>query len=238
MMLEQPSRDDLARLREEYARRQQDTAGRERYSLFNAGQLFMIQQRQRALLSLLRRAGFAPLAGKRILEVGCGSGGVLLEFLCYGATPALLHGAELLGWRLAEAKTVVPQLPLVNADGQHLPYRDACFDLVAQYTVFSSILDEQVRRAVAAEMRRVLRPGGLIVWYDFWTNPLNPQTRGLRKAEIRALFPACQATFQRLTLASPVARAVAPYSWLTCHLLEGLRLFNTHYLAAIRPQSL
>jgi ubiquinone/menaquinone biosynthesis C-methylase UbiE len=227
--------DDLARLRDEYARRQQ--AAGERYSLFNAGQLFLIQQRQRALLALLRREGFAPLASKRILELGCGSGGVLRELLWYGATPATLHGAELLDWRLAEARRATPHLPLVNADGQHLPYRDTCFDLVAQFTVFSSILDEQIKRRVAAEMRRVLRPGGLILWYDFWTNPLNPQTRGLRKAEIRALFPGCQFVFQRITLAAPLARWFGPYSWLACYLLERLRLFNTHYLVAIRPQS-
>ncbi len=236
MMPKQQSPDDLARLREEYARRQQDTVGGEKYSLFNAGQLFMIQQRQRAVLNLLQRAGFAPLAGKRILEIGCGSGGVLREFLWYGATPATLHGAELLDWRLAEANAATPHLPLVNADGQHLPYRDACFDLVAQYTVFSSILDAQLKRRVAAEMRRVVRPGGLILWYDFWTNPLNPQTQGLRQAEIRALFPDCQFTFKRITLAAPLARWFGPYSWLVCYLLERLRVFNTHYLVAIRPQ--
>lgn len=228
--------DELGRLRADYAW-QDDAARREKYSLFNAGQLFLIQQRQRAVLELLRREKLAPLAGQRILELGCGSGGVLREFLWYGAAPASLHGAELLDWRLAEAKTATPQLPLVNADGQRLPYRDACFDLVAQYTVFSSILDAQVKRRVAAEMRRVVRPAGLILWYDFWINPLNAQTRGLRKAEIRALFPGCQFAFRRITLAAPLARWCAPYSWLACYLLERLRLFNTHYLVAIRPLS-
>lgn len=230
-----PENDDLERLRTEYARRQQAGAGPERYSLFHPGQLFMIQQRQRALLALLRREGYGSLANKRILEIGCGSGGVLREFLWYGASPTLLHGAELLEWRLAEAKAATPHLPLALADGQHLPYADASFDLVAQFTVFSSILDQQVKAAIAAEMRRVVKPNGLILWYDFWTNPLNPQTRGVRKAEIRTLFPHCQFHFKRITLASPLARWLGQYSWLACYLLESLHLLNTHYLVAIRP---
>jgi len=39
---------------------------------------------------------------------------------------------------------------------------------------------------------------------------------------------------QRITLAPPLARAVAPVSWALALLLEGLRLFNSHYLVGIR----
>jgi hypothetical protein len=39
------------------------------------------------------------------------------------------------------------------------------FDLVTQFTVFGSLLDNQLR-LVAAEMHRVLKPGCLILWYD------------------------------------------------------------------------
>jgi hypothetical protein len=84
-------------------------------------------------------------------------------------------------------------------------------------------------------MRRVLKPGGLLLWYDFWLNPLNRQTRGVRPSEIRALFPNCRYTFRRVTLAPPVTRWLAPHSWLSCYLLENLRVFNTHYLAIIQP---
>ena len=65
------------------------------------------------------------------------------------------------------------------------------------------------KHRIAAEMCRVLRPGGLILWYDFWINPLNPQTRGVRPVEIRAMFPGCEYRFKRITLASPIARATA-----------------------------
>ncbi|MCI0664586.1 MAG: class I SAM-dependent methyltransferase, partial [Acidobacteria bacterium] len=198
--------------------------------------LFLIQQRQREILSLLHREGYFPLTSKRILEIGCASGGVLREFLSYGATPYLLHGAELEPCRIANAKAVTPHLPLISADGRSLPYPDSCFDMVMQFTVFSSILNEDIKRAIADEMRRVLRPGGLILWYDFWLNPINPEARGISLAEIRRLFPGCRISFRRLSLAAPLARRLAPYSWLACYLLDRLRIFNTHYLAVIRPE--
>ena len=210
--------------------RQTDT-----YTLFNPANLFIVQQRQRAVLALLRREGFYPLAKRRILEVGCGAGGVLREFLSFGADPQQLHGVDLLGWRVAEAKALSPHLPLACADGQDLPYPDGCFDLVLQYTVFTSILDDTVKRNIAREMRRVLKPDGLILWYDYWLNPTNPNAKGIRPAEIRVLFPGCRSSFHRITLAPPITRRLASRCWLACYMLERLRIFNTHYLVAIRP---
>lgn len=70
-------RDDLARLRAEYADRERRLADSDIYSLFNPAHLFMTQQRQRITLKTLRRMGYYPLDKCRILEVGCGRGDVL-----------------------------------------------------------------------------------------------------------------------------------------------------------------
>ena len=172
-----------------------------------------------------------------ILEVGCGNGGVLLELLSYGADPQKLHGADLLAERAAVARQRLPHLPISAASGTALPYPDDSFDLVLQFTVFSSILDQGICYTVANEIRRVLRPGGAILWYDFWINPLNKQTRGIRPSEIKAYFPECRYTFDRITLAPPLARRLVPLSWSGALFLEKLRVFNTHYLVIVRPQS-
>jgi ubiquinone/menaquinone biosynthesis C-methylase UbiE len=231
-----PEHPDLARLRTEYAKRARRLDGAELYSLFNPAQLFAIQQRQRALLKCLRNEGFYPLSGRHILEVGCGGGGVLLESLSFGATAAQLHGAELLFERLQIARQALTNLPLACADGQNLPYVAHSFDLAMQFTVFSSILNDEVKTNLAHEMLRVTRPGGMILWYDFWLNPTNPQTRGIRPAEIRRLFPECSFEFHKITLAPPIARRVAPLAWGLALFLESLKIFNTHYLVAIRPR--
>jgi SAM-dependent methyltransferase len=226
--------NELDRLRAEYAERGLRLSDSDLYSFFNPGHLFIWQGRQRAVLALLKQHGFELLSRYPILEVGCGRGGVLHELLGYGASPAQLFGCDLLFDRLRDAHQASQHLLLACADGQSLPYPGAAFSLILQFTVFSSILDDQIKKHVAQEMLRVLSPGGLILWYDFWLNPLNPHTRGIRPSEIRELFPGCQCQFRRITLAPPLARRLAPLSWQGCALLEKLKILNTHYLAAIR----
>jgi hypothetical protein len=76
---------------------------------------------------------------------------------------------------------------------------------------------------------------------SLWLNPANPQTRGIRPVEIRRLFPGCHFTFERITLAPPIARRLASFSWGLCMFLESLKIFNiipfgdTHYLVSMRP---
>ncbi|HUF37122.1 MAG TPA: class I SAM-dependent methyltransferase [Anaerolineales bacterium] len=236
-----PDHPDLARLRTEYADRARRLAGSDRYSPFNPAHRFALQQRRWDTLDLLHRSGLRSLTGLRLLEIGCGAGGVLIEYLDHGVAPRDLHGVDLLPDRLSEARRRLPAAPLACADGRRLPYPNAAFDLVLQYTAFSSILDDAVKSAVAAEMLRVLKPagarrrGGVIVWYDFWLNPTNPQARGIRPAEIRRLFPGCTYTFRRITLAPPIARRLVPRSRMLAVLLERLKIFNSHYVGIIRP---
>jgi hypothetical protein len=85
-------------------------------------------------------------------------------------------------------------------------------------------------------MIRVTKHGGMILWYDFWINPTNKQTKGIGPDEIRHLFPNCQYDFHKITLAPPIARKVVPISWLQAIFLESLQIFNSHYLVAIHPE--
>lgn len=231
------TQDEIRRIRKEYARRAQDTGQNALYSLFNPGALFLHTQRARYVLSMLRWHSIHSLRGRMVLEVGCGGGSVLREFLAYGTDVSLLHGIDLLEQRLHQARLASSNLPLACADGQALPYPDRSFDLVLQFTVLTSVLDPEFKVTMAREMLRVLKPDGLILWYDFWLNPINAQAQGIRPREIKMLFPNCHFGFRRITLAPPIARRLAKWAWGACLLLEWLRLFNTHYLVAIQPRS-
>ncbi len=226
---------DLDRLRNEYARRERQLAGDDRYSLSNPAHRFMKSQLQKKVAGLLAQVGTGDLASLRLLEVGCGNGNVLADFQSLGAQPHRLFGIDLLPARLNQARASYPSFPLVNADGQSMPFPARSFDLIFQFTAFSSILDGGVKRNAARDMLRVLRPSGLILWYDFFFNPVNPQTRGIHLSEIHHLFPDCHFTTKRVTLAPPVTRALASVSWKLCLFLESLKIFNTHHLVAICP---
>ncbi|MEZ4529091.1 MAG: hypothetical protein R2941_24530 [Desulfobacterales bacterium] len=67
-------------------------------------------------------------------------------------------------------------------------------------------------------------------------NPKNPDVRGVKAEEIYELFPDCQITLTRTTLAPPLARAIAPYSTLLCQILEKIPLLCTHYMGIIRRE--
>lgn len=226
--------NDLERLRNVYAEREHRLVGRDIYSYFNMPYLFIIQQRQHAIFRFLRRYNFTEFEDYLILEMGCGMGGVLVELLQLEADPRKIFGVDILQDKLTVAHNRLPESPLINADGQNLPFRGSKFDLVLQFTAFSSVLDEQVKKNMASEMLRVLKPGGLILWYDFWLNPFNKQTKGIRKPEIRRLFPGCSFEFHKITLAPPLARRLVPVSWILCMILEKLKVLNTHYLVGIR----
>lgn len=228
--------DELDQMRRTYSRREIELAGRDTYSLTNKAYLFAIQSRQRAVVQMLLQQGMMPLGDKRILEVGCGAGGVLLELLSLGASPDLLHGTDLLAERVAVAGRLLPHVTLSASDGRYLPYPDCSFDLCLQFTMFSSITDEAICYTVANDMLRVIKPTGMILWYDFWTNPLNKATRGIRYHDIQRYFPNCRYSVERITLAPPLARRLVPLSRIGAECLEKLRILNTHYLVAIRPK--
>lgn len=225
-------RDEEERIRGAYARR----GGASRYSWFNRAHLLAMQEVERTLLAALARHGVTALDQVRLLEVGCGTGVWLREFIKWGLRPEHAVGVDLLADRIAEARRVCPPaVTLSCASAAQLEFPDASFDLTLQSMLFSSVLDQEMRRRIAREMLRVVKPGGLIVWYDYHVNnPRNPDVRRVGKAEIVELFPGCDISLRRLTLAPPLARLVAPRSLPIYRALSSLPWATVHYLGVIR----
>jgi ubiquinone/menaquinone biosynthesis C-methylase UbiE len=224
----------LDRIRAEYARRARDPRLQRRYSLFQPDVQLALQMRERAILEVLRRAGFEPLAGLDVLDLGCGEGQVLLDLLRWGADAEHLHGCDLLPERLAAARRRLPAATaLALANGGALPYPATRFHLVLQFTVFTSVRDETLRQQIAAEMWRVLRPGGAVLWYDFRFQGRNPAVQAIHPRQVRALFPRGSFTGRRITLAPPIARPLARWSRSIAALLARIPWLCSHDLILI-----
>jgi ubiquinone/menaquinone biosynthesis C-methylase UbiE len=221
---------DAARVHHAYAGRD-----RSKYVWTSHGHEFVQQERERNTLALLRRYQAMPLTDKTILDVGCGSGTWIQQFIRWGACPERVAGIDLLEAPLGRARQALPAaVRLQQGNAAALPFEAEQFDIVLQSTVFTSVLDCAVRRKIAAEMLRVVKPGGLIIWYDFLVNnPANPDVRGVPKREISALFSGCRFDLRRVTLLPPLVRWIAPRSWLLTYALSHVPPFCTHYLGAI-----
>ena len=150
---------ELERIRAEYEAR--DAATTTPYRWDNPGYVAYMQIVERALLKAFRDAG-VRLEGARVLDVGVGSGYFLHRLQEYGAGEA--HGIDLMEERVAEGLRRYPTLRLQAGSATALPYEDEEFDLVTQFTCLSSILADDVRLAVAGEMRRVAR--GWVLSFD------------------------------------------------------------------------
>jgi ubiquinone/menaquinone biosynthesis C-methylase UbiE len=224
------------RIQKAYARRRSGNL----YSRFDRAYLFMVQEREQGCLELLARYGFAQLQNKKILEIGCGNGDWLRDFIKWGAPPEKLFGVDLIADRVAEAMRLCPHaVEIRQGNAAQLPFSDEIFDLVFQSTVFTSVINNEMKRRIASEMRRVLKPDGLILWYDFHiNNPRNPDVKGVKLREIQELFSNCEIRMKRITLAPPIARRVATYSWLLCYCLSRIPWLCSHYIGVIRKKPL
>jgi SAM-dependent methyltransferase len=206
-----------------------------RYSMLNADVWQSLQERQRAMLRLFAHLGWTDVSSRRVLEVGCGTGGNLLDLLRFGFAPRNLAGIELLPERFAQAMQLLPSgITLMQGDASLVKLPDESEDIVYQSTVFSSLLDAPFQWRLAQAMWRWVRPGGGVLWYDFTVgNPGNPDVRGVPVARIRELFPQGRLRYRRVTLAPPVARRVCQMHPMLYPWFNAIPVLRTHVLAWI-----
>jgi SAM-dependent methyltransferase len=124
-------------------------------------------------------------AGVRtILELGCGTGHDAARLAGEGYTVTAI---DLSGEAIAQAQARFGSLArfLVADMTRRLPFPDGCFDAVMS-NVALHMFPDGVTRAVFAEVRRLVRPGGLFV---FHVNALEDRPLRARRLPARELEP-------------------------------------------------
>jgi ubiquinone/menaquinone biosynthesis C-methylase UbiE len=150
----------------------------------------------------LKRLALRP--GERLLDLGCGTGALLLELVRKGASHRL-SGLDLSPAMLARAQATLPKtVHLAAGDVGALPWQANSLDVVVSSSSFHYWeYPEQALR----EVRRVLRPGGRVVltdWcadyfvcrlYDWVVHRLDPAHRRIYgKAQCKRLLEAAGLT--------------------------------------------
>jgi len=123
---------------------------------------------QERRLGLIRR--YAPLEGRRILDVGCGVGMYLSAMRAFSGW---LYGVDIDAQRADQAHRALPNI--VVASAEHLPFAPGVFDVVLLHEVIEHVRDD---RQTLQEAHRVLAPRGRMV--IFAPNRLYPlETHGV-----------------------------------------------------------
>lgn len=207
-----------------------------RYSLDNPGNRFNFDWLyHRIKENLLSR--FGDLSQIRMLDLGAGELFWTEKIMELGLAPEKCIGSDLLSWRLDNGHKRGRPINAVATSAAELAFGSDSFDLVCQLTMMTSVLDSDTRRRIASEMIRVLRPGGVILWYDFrFNNPFNPNTRAIRKAELAALFDGFPLQCEKVTLLPQLARKIGPVIYPLLKFAAAFPILRTHYLALIGPK--
>lgn len=147
-------------------------------------------------------AWLAVPPGKRWLDVGCGTG-ALSQTIISSAQPGGVAGVDPSEGFLAFARTRVPQAEFRVGDAQALTFEDGSFDAAVSGLVLNFVPDPA---KAAAEMRRVVRPGGTAAAY-VWDYAGEMQLMRRFWAAAVALDPAASALDEsiRFSLCQPDA---------------------------------
>lgn len=215
---------EIEEIRQRFERRKQHRLNDD--SLFP---FFIRYEREMHYLRILRK-NFAKIEDIKILEIGAGSGDNLLAFKRFGIKWDNIYANELLEERVAMMKDNIPNANILPGDALELDFV-RYFDIILQSTVFTSILDYEFKKKLADKMTQMVKEDGLLLWYDFkYNNPKNPDVRGIKKAEIKRLFPmARRFVFHSATLAPPIGRRIGGYY----NILNSLPFLRTHIIAEI-----
>ena len=196
----------------------------------NVGNQHIYEERYQTIENLFFECD-VKLHNKKILEIGCAGGAVMGNLIKLGAVEDNIYGIDIRKNRIKDAKKALPNCHFLVMDAANLDFSPDAFELITVSTLFSSILDPSIRRKIASEIYRVLKPGGAVLYYDFrYNNPTNKNVVGIKMREINKLFPNMNKQIQLITLLPPLARRMGKATSFLYPILSAIPFLRTHYL--------
>lgn len=221
--------DDLERIKASYER--YAINGRYRlWDLDSPGFAKAVHDVRRTLLRALHQS--QAIGHSAVLDLGCGTGDLLA---LGGLDPETWTGVDLRENAVAVARSRFPAATFVTASADATPFEDASFDIVVSQVLFSSLPSRRLEAAVAAEIQRLLRPGGWLVWSDIrYSNPANPDVHGVSRKRLGELFPDWSSELELSGLLPPIARRLGRASPALYPVLSALPMLRSHLVGRLR----
>ncbi len=220
--------EEAEKIKGRYEKRRKNDAGKNENAVFIEN---VIKERE-TVYSKIIKEHFSETDKVKFIEIGAGEGANIDFFRSLKIKDENIVAAELLPERAAKLREKYPQITVAEGDALQLNFENS-FDIVFQSLVFTSILDDDFKKSLTHKMWDMLKPGGIILWYDFkFNNPTNKDVKGVTKAEIKQLFPSVnEIDFYNVTLAPPVGRRVGSMYEFVNSVFPFLR---THLIAVIK----
>lgn len=152
-----------------------------------------LRQRQRRMRQALLESGFGSPEAIRdmdILDVGSGGGTNIAWLIELGADPARCTGIDLLPQRVATARARLPNVRWLAGDVTTATVGGP-FDWVMLVAVLSSVTNAELKRRIVERCFSLLKPGGVLFFYDLMTRREDPGTGDYKKlgySEMQAYF--------------------------------------------------
>lgn len=199
--------------------------------LRNPEVLFQTLAADRATINALHDTGLDPVSST-LLDVGCGGGESLWNFLRLGFQPENCCGVDILQERIVMAKAKHPNSRFFYGDASDMTslFESNSFDIVSASTMFVQITDDLLAARIAKEMIRVVKSGGFILISDWrYNKPCSREYAGVTKPRLMNLFAVDHQTTIHSThkgmLAPPVGRRLSRYLPSTYFLVSALLPF-------------
>jgi SAM-dependent methyltransferase len=227
--------NEINRIREIYKDR--DIGGKSNLYAWHHSYEHYFDAMKKRMVSIALHSAFGDSIDELdVLDVGCGSGDFLRTLISWGSAPEKLVGTEFLANRLEQAEAMSPDgikwhLGEINSE------IGGVFDLVSAHTVFSSVLDDDVRKSLAMDMWDKIKPNGWLMVFDFrYNNPYNSNVRKVTRQELKQLWPHSKEQFiQTGLLAPPLSRRIIKNNYGGAELLTALFPFlRSHFIYMAR----
>lgn len=205
--------------------------------LTNSGVTFQAFALERANICALQRLQLDRNEA-RVLDVGCGTGSSLLQFIKLGFLPQNLTGVDSSAERIAQAQARFPNVAFHCESAQGMSFPDSTFDVTFESTLFMMLTDEDVARRIAGEMLRVTRSGGYVMMADWrYAEPRSRDHRAMTPKRIASLFDVGAATSvvarERGALVPPLGRFLSRHAPSFYFVVQGVLPFTVGQVTTV-----